>query len=69
MIRAAQRGFVDSIRAAVRGSGMSLYDLAGRCEVDRAALSRFARGKAGLSIEALDRLANALGLVVVVRGE
>jgi transcriptional regulator with XRE-family HTH domain len=48
---------------------MSLYDLAGRCEVDRAALSRFARGKAGLSIEALDRLANALGLVVVVRGE
>lgn len=61
--------FLDQIRRAVRTSGTSLNQLSRETGIDRAALSRFVRGDRGLSMGALDRLADFLDLGVVVRGE
>jgi transcriptional regulator with XRE-family HTH domain len=66
--RRGQAGFLDSVREAVRTSGMSRYYLAQQSGVDEAALSRFVRG-AGLSMESLDSIAEVLGLGVTVRSD
>ena len=55
----------DQLREAIRRSGESLNQLAGRTGVDRARLSRFVRGERGLSRAAVDDLCLALGLRLV----
>lgn len=64
-----RRGFLEQIREAVRTSGMSRYYLAQQSGVDEASLSRFVRGKSGLSMESLDAVAEVLGLGVTARGD
>jgi transcriptional regulator with XRE-family HTH domain len=63
----SDRRFSDQIRNAVAGSELSRYELCKRTGFDQGALSRFMAGKSGLSLETLDRLAELLGLTVVVK--
>jgi len=57
----------DQIRRAVAASGLTRYRISKITGIDQAVLSRFMAGKVGLSMSALDRLADALELEVVVR--
>jgi hypothetical protein len=57
----------DQIRRVIRDSTMSRYRLAFESRVDQAALSRFVRGKAGLSLAAVDRVGLVLGLRIVAK--
>ncbi len=61
--------FLDQVRRAVRLSGMSQYVLSRETGVTEGSISRFVRGERGLSSESLERIAEALGLEVVVRGD
>jgi transcriptional regulator with XRE-family HTH domain len=56
----------DQIRDAVKDSGMTKYRIAAATGVQQSSLSRFMRG-GSLSLDTLDRLADVLGLVVVVK--
>ena len=53
--------FSDQIRQAILASKKTRYRLAKETGIDTATLSRFIHGKGGLSIEAIDALANLLG--------
>lgn len=57
----------DQIRRAVAASGLTRYRISKITGIDQAVLSRFMAGKVGLSMSALDRLAEALELEVVAR--
>jgi transcriptional regulator with XRE-family HTH domain len=48
-------------------SGMSRYELSRQADVSQSVLSRFVRGRGKLSLVNLERIAEALGLEVVVR--
>lgn len=54
----------ETVREAVRGSGLSLQELARRTGVDVAALSRFMNGT-GLTLATFDKLAGELELRIV----
>jgi transcriptional regulator with XRE-family HTH domain len=54
----------DQIRMAIEKSGMTRYRLAAEARVDQGALSRFMSGKSGLSMAALDRISEIIGLSV-----
>lgn len=56
----------DLIRRAITSSPMSRYEIAKRCGVSQAALSRFIHGKA-MTTDVLDRIAKPLGLKLVVK--
>jgi transcriptional regulator with XRE-family HTH domain len=55
----------DQIRKAIRESGISQYRLATEVRMNTGHLSRFMSGKAGLSLDALDRIGLVLGLRIV----
>ena len=55
------------IRKAVETSGKSRYRIARESGLAQSQLSRLISGKRGLSLEALVRLADCLGLEVVIR--
>ena len=55
----------DEVRAAVDASGLSRYRIAKELEISESTMSRFMSGRAGLSMEYLDRLAELLGLHIV----
>jgi plasmid maintenance system antidote protein VapI len=57
----------DEIREAVNASGMSRYAICKTLGIAEATMSRFMNGKGGLSMEFIDRLAELLGLHMVVR--
>jgi transcriptional regulator with XRE-family HTH domain len=57
----------EQIRVAIKSSGMTRYRLCCESGVDQGALSRFVHGKAGLSLDALDRIGLVLGLQIVIR--
>lgn len=57
----------DQIRAAIEASGITRYRIWKETGIDEATLSRFMSGKAGLSMKALDALADYLDLEVVMR--
>ena len=57
----------DEIREAVNASGMSRYAIAKSLGIAESTMSRFMNGKGGLSMEFMDRLAELLGLHIVVR--
>ncbi len=59
------QGFMDQVRARVRGSGMSAQRVADGARIHKSAMSRFLSGERSLSEAALDRLAAYLGLRVV----
>jgi predicted XRE-type DNA-binding protein len=61
-----RRKLSDQIRDAVENSGMSRYRISADSGVQQSTLSRFMRG-GGMSLDTPDRLADLLGLEVVVR--
>lgn len=54
----------DQIRRAIDESGESRYAIWKATGIDQAALSRFMAGKTGLSLDALDVLADHLRLTI-----
>jgi len=57
----------DQLREAIRASSKSRYRLWKDTGIDQGQLARFMAGISGMSVENLDRLADALGLEVVIR--
>jgi len=57
----------DQIRRAVESSGVSQYRLSKEVRISKTSLSRFMRGERGLTLKALDRLADFLELEIVIR--
>lgn len=55
----------DQLRAAIDASEMSRYAVCKALGVDQGLMSRFMAGKAGLSMETIDMLADLLGLKLV----
>ena len=62
---------LDSIREAIRKSGKSRYAIAKETGIDEGQLSKFMRGKAGLSLANLEAILETINLQlkVVKRGE
>ena len=58
--------FIDQIRQAIAQSAVTRYRIAQETGVAESTLSRFMGGKGGLSLDALERVGNYLGLMVVV---
>ena len=63
---AKRESLIDQVRRAARECGLSQNGLARATGLDVAAVNRFVLGKRGLSMEALDTLAAALDLHIVV---
>ena len=59
----------DQLRSAIDASGMSRYAVAKAIDLDQSTLSRFMSGKAGLSVETIDKLGELLGLQLVTAKE
>lgn len=57
-----------AIRQAIKASGKTRYQLSKETGLDQSHLSRLMKGGAGLSLEALERLAGALDLDIIIRG-
>jgi transcriptional regulator with XRE-family HTH domain len=57
----------DALRRAIETADRTRYALAQVTGIDQATLSRFVHGKGGMSIDAIDLLAEALGLELVPR--
>ncbi len=57
----------DTIRKAIEASDKTRYRLSKETGIDQAQLSRLMSGKEGVSVENLERLAEALGLEIVIR--
>lgn len=55
----------DQLRAAIEVSEYSMLGLCRETGIDRAAMSRFVNGKAGLRLETIDRIVEVLGLRLV----
>jgi transcriptional regulator with XRE-family HTH domain len=60
------RAFSDQIRDAIRASSLTCYALAKQAGIAESALSRFLSGKQSMSLATLDKIAETLGLQVVV---
>lgn len=58
---------LDEIRTAIRTSGETRYRIAKETGISQAQLSRLMSGERGLSIEALELLADYLGLEIIIR--
>jgi hypothetical protein len=56
----------DQIRRAILDADISRYRLATDARVDPGHLSRFVNGKAGLGLDAIDRIAEVLKLRITV---
>ena len=59
----------DQIRQVVNDSGVSRYAICKASGIDQGQFSRFMAGTKGLSIGALDNLADVLGLNIVTTGK
>lgn len=57
----------DTVRTTIQNSGLSLYRIAKDSGVAYAQLHRFASGERGISMDAMDRLCDYLGLHLVKR--
>ena len=55
----------DQIRKAIDQADMTRYRICKLADIDQPSMSRFMAGKAGLSMERLDRLGQVLGLRIV----
>jgi transcriptional regulator with XRE-family HTH domain len=58
---------LEEIRDAIEASGKTRYRIAQESGIAESVLSRLMSGERGLSIEALERLADYLGLEVTIR--
>ncbi len=57
----------EALRAAVKASGQTPYSIAKGADINRSQLSRLLSGERGLNSETMERLAEYLGLEIVVR--
>jgi transcriptional regulator with XRE-family HTH domain len=64
---AAMEQILSQIRRAIEASAKSRYRIWKETGITQAQLSRLMHGKQGISIEALERLADCLGLEVIIR--
>ena len=62
-----KKTFADQIRRLIDRSEKTRYRIALEAGIDHATMSRFMTGKAGLSMEALNALADLLGWEIVVK--
>lgn len=60
----SNESFTDQLRRLIDASGLSRYAICQRIDMDQATMSRFMNRKGGLSMEALDRLGELLGLEI-----
>jgi len=58
---------LDEIREAIKASAKSRYRLSKETSIPQSQLSRLMTGEKGLSFDAMERLAEALGLEIIVR--
>ena len=58
---------LDDIRQAIEKSKLSRYAISKATGIDQGQLSKLMAGKGGLSIASLQRLADHLGLEIVIR--
>lgn len=56
--------FSDQLRRAVRESDVTRYQISKETGIDQATLCRFVAGTAGMSLDSIDRLMDALGLEI-----
>jgi transcriptional regulator with XRE-family HTH domain len=56
--------FTEQLRRVIRDCGETRYSLAQRTRVDQSTMTRFMNGTRGLSMEAIDRLFDALNLEI-----
>jgi len=63
----AMAEILDRLRQAIRESGKTRYRLAEDSGIAESALSRLMSGERGLSIETADKLAETLGLEIIIR--
>jgi hypothetical protein len=61
--------FSEQLRRAITADGRSRYAIGKAADVDKASLARFMAGKVGLSLPAIDRLVDVLGLELKPRTE
>jgi DNA transposition AAA+ family ATPase len=61
--------FADQLRREIDGCGMSRYAICQRTEINQSTLSRFMAGKAGLTMDNLDKIAALLNLQIVASGK
>ncbi|HEY2841615.1 MAG TPA: helix-turn-helix domain-containing protein [Pirellulales bacterium] len=57
----------DQVRQAIDDSGRSRYELSRAAKIDESALAKFYNARRTLSMPALDRLGEVLGLEIVMR--
>ena len=62
-----KKTFTEQLRRAIRDCGETRYSLAQRPGTAQSTLTRFMNGTRGLSMEAIDRLFDALDLEVKAR--
>ena len=60
---------LEQLKRAIRDSGKSRYAISKLCGVQQSALSRLMSGKRSLSMEAAEKVADALGLELVLRAK
>jgi predicted XRE-type DNA-binding protein len=58
---------LEAIRKAIREAEISRYEISRSLDIDQGQLSKLMHGKAGLSIENLERLADFLDLEIIIR--
>ncbi len=58
---------LEQLRSALEASGVSRYRLSAESGVSQSHLSRFVSGESGCSVENAERIADALGLEIVLR--
>ncbi len=62
-----KRSFSDQFREAVLNAGETRYSISKATGISESILSRFVHGKAGLSMDYMDRLAAHLGLKLIAK--
>jgi transcriptional regulator with XRE-family HTH domain len=60
-------GLMSTIRKAIEASGHTRYRIAKETGIAASQLSRLVNGETGLSVESIEKLADYLGLEIVVR--
>ncbi len=67
MARKKIKKLSDQVRNAIDNSGITRYRIAKEIQIDESALAKFYNGHQGLSLKALDRLGEYLGLEIITR--
>lgn len=66
---AKQTKFTDQLRAAIRKSEKTRYQISAETGIAQSTLSKFMHGKGGLSVEGIDLICKSLGARLIVESE